>query len=77
MAARKILAAINFTQRYEKLRPYDVHMRGEVTGKTKKDNNLFISNEHFTILHHQPSVSHFCQIFIMGYNDEGMTELVP
>jgi hypothetical protein len=60
MAARKILAAINFTQRYEKLRPFDVRMQSEVTGKTKNNNNLFIFKRAF----YHPASPVFCPPFL-------------
>ena len=80
MTVRNLRTVIHFTQRYEKLRSYDVIIKVNSHVKRKILTICLFSVllfQYFPVLHHNASVSHFRQIFIVCHNNESMTELIP
>lgn len=80
MTVRNFRTVIYFTQRYEKLRSYDVIIKVKSHVKRKILIICLFSVllfQYFTVLHDNAPVSHFRQIFIVRHNNESMTELIP
>jgi len=79
MTARKVRTAIYFTQRYEKLRPYDDVKEGKSHGKQSFLTKCLFPNgllQHPSILHYESPVCHGCKVLIVGDNDESVAKFI-